>query len=114
MAESKLQTLVDLFNQHSKSNLLPIKKCSELKTKKQYKIHYLKKVDTSVGDGIIAALSEAPFTDGDSPKFQVYLPKRFVTLLQNEDVDKIEAGKLCLVSHGQTGNNSTELTLNLF
>lgn len=113
MADSKLQTLVDLFNQHSKSNLLPIKKCSDLKEKKQYTIHYLKKVDTTVGDGVIAALSEAPFKDGDLPKFQVFLPKRFVTLLQNEDVENIGAGKLCLVSHGQTGNNSTELTLSL-
>lgn len=73
----------------------------------------MKKVDTSVGDGIIAALSEAPFKEGDLPRLQVYLPKRFVTLLQNEDVESITAGKLCLVSHGQTGNNSTELTLNL-
>lgn len=113
MAESKLQILVDLFNQHSKSGLLPIKKCSELKEKKQYTIHHLRKVDTSVGDAIIVALSEPPYKAGDSPKFQVFLPKRFVTLLQNEDVESIEAGKLCLVSHGQTGNNSTELTLNL-
>lgn len=113
MADSKLQTLVDLFNQQSKSSILPIKKCFELKEKKQYIIHFMKKVDTSVGDGIVAALSEAPYKGGDMPRFQIYLPKRFVTLLQNEDVESIEAGKLCLVSHGQTGNNSTELTLQL-
>jgi hypothetical protein len=113
MADNKLQTLVDLFNQHSKSSVLPVKKCSELKERKQYVIHYLKKLDTSVGDAITAALSEAPFKENDLPKFQVYLPKRFVTLLQNEDVEAIEAGKLCLISLGQTGNNSTELKLNL-
>jgi len=108
-----LQSLVELFNQHSKSKVLATKKCTDLKEEKHYIIHNLKKIDTSVGDGILAALSEAPFKEGDTPKFQVFLPKRFVNILQNEDLDSIAPGKLYLVSHGPSGNNTTELSLHL-
>lgn len=108
-----LQSLVDIFNEHSKSSLLLTKKCSELKEEKHYAIHFLKKMETTVGDAVIAALSDAPFKEGDIPKFQVFLPRRFVNLLQNEDLDSIQAGSLYLVSHGQTGNNTTELSLHI-
>ena len=73
----------------------------------------MKKVDTLHGDAIIVSLSEAPFTPGDEPKFQVFLPKRFVQLLQNEDLREIQPGALYLVAHGSSGNNSTELTLHI-
>jgi hypothetical protein len=108
-----LQSLVEQFNHHSKSNILTIKKCSELKENKHYIIHEIKKVDTTHGDAIIVSLSDAPFTLGDEPKFQVYLPKRFVQLLQNEDLREIQPGSLYLVSHGVSGNNSTELSLHI-
>lgn len=107
------QHLADLFNQHSRSSLLTTKRCSELKEEKHYIVHFLKKVDTKVGDAIVAALSDSPYKEGDAPKFQIFLPKRFTNLLQNEDLDNIEPGAFYLISHGQCGNNSTELTLNL-
>lgn len=113
MNNQKLSSLVELFNKHSKSSLLATKKCHELKEDKHYIIHTLKKLDTMNGDAIISTLSEAPYKSGDQPKFQVFLPKRFVTLLQNEDLDSIAPGKLYLVSHGSTGNNSTELSLHM-
>lgn len=108
-----LQTLVEQFNAHSKSNILTVKKCSDLKENKHYIIHEMKKVETTHGDAIIASLSEAPYTSGDEAKFQIYLPKRFVQLLQNEDLRDIEPGSLYLVSHGTSGNNSTELSLHI-
>jgi hypothetical protein len=108
-----LQNLVEQFNAQSKCNVLATKKCSELKESKHYIVHSVKKVDTSVGDAIVVSLSDAPYTPGDSPKFQVFLPKRFVNMLQNEDLRSIEAGTLYLVSHGSSGNNSTELSLHL-
>ena len=108
-----LQSLVEQFNQHSKSNTLPIKKCSELKEQKHYIIHEVKKVDTTHGDAVVVSLSEAPFPLGDEPKFQVSLPKRFVQLLQNEDLREIQPGSLYLVSHGVSGDNSTELSLHI-
>lgn len=111
--QQKLQSLVELFNQHSKSKVLPTKKCSDLKEDKHYAIHTLKRIDTSVGDGVLAALSESPFKEGDTPKFQVFLPKRFVMILQNEDLDSVAPGKLYLVSHGSCGSNTTELSLHL-
>lgn len=110
---SNLQSLVKLFNQHSKSTLLPTKKCSDLKEEKHYIIHHLRKIDTSLGEGVLAALSEAPFKEGNDAQFQVFLPKRFVTILQNEDLNAISPGKLYLVSHGQSGSNSTELSLHM-
>lgn len=73
----------------------------------------MKKMETSIGDAILVSLSDAPFTPGDEPKFQMFLPKRFVNILQNEDLRNIEPGSLYLVSHGVSGNNSTELTLHL-
>jgi hypothetical protein len=108
-----LQSLVEEFNQHSKSNILTIKKCSELKENKHYIVHDIKKVETSHGDAVIVALSDAPFTPGDEAKFQIYLPKRFVQMLQNEDLREIQPGSLYLVSHGVSGNNSTELSLHI-
>lgn len=109
----KLESLVNSFNEHSKSNLLLTKKCSELKEDKHYSIHFFKKMETSVGDAVIAALSDSPFKEGDTPKFQVFLPRRFVNLLQNEDLDSIQPGTLYLVSHGQMGSNTTELSLHV-
>ena len=111
--QQQLQSLVDLFNQHSESKGLPTKKCSDLKEDKHYIVHTLKKMDTSVGDAIMASLSDSPYCDGDVPKFQVFLPKRFVVQLQNENLDLILPGMLYVVSHGPSGNGSTSLTLNL-
>lgn len=108
-----LQSLVDQFNAQSKSNVLPTRKCSELKEMKHYIVHAIKKIDTSIGDAIQASLSDAPYTPGDEPKFQIFLPKRFVHLLQNEDMRNIEPGSLYLMSHGVSGTNSTELSLHL-
>jgi len=110
--QQQLQSLVDLFNQHSESKVLPTKKCSELKEDKHYTVHSLKKMDTSVGDAILALLSDSPHCDGDIPKFQIFLPKRFVVQLQNENLDHIRPGMLYIVSHGSSGN-STSLTLNM-
>lgn len=58
----------------------------------------MKKMDTSVGDAILAKLSDTPFTDDGEAKFQVYLPKRFIHQLQNEDLESIAAGSLYLIS----------------
>ncbi|WP_143442447.1 hypothetical protein [Klebsiella pneumoniae] len=110
---SQLQSLVHQFNLQSKSALLPTKKCSDLKEEKHYVIHSMKKMETSVGDAVLATLGEAPFKEGDGPKFQVFLPKRFLQVLQNEDLDSIKPGMMFLVAHGDTGNNSTELSLHL-
>jgi len=108
-----LTNLVEQFNAQSKSNVLLTKKCSELKELKHYSVHTIRKVETTVGDAILVSLSDAPFKQGDEPKFQVFLPKRFVHLLQNEDLRTIEPGALYLVSHGISGNNSTELSLHI-
>lgn len=108
-----LQSLVEQFNAQSKSAVLVTKKCSELKEQKRYIIHNIKKMETSVGDAILVALSDKPYASGETPKFQVFLPKRFVHLLQNEDVRNIEPGTLYLMSHGISGNNSTELSIHL-
>lgn len=109
----KLQSLVDKFNQHSKSDLITIKKCSELQEKKHYAVHAMKKMDTSVGEAVIVLLGDSPYKEGDTPKFQVYLPKRFVNVLMNEDLDSVKSGVYYLVSHGPSANNSTELTIHL-
>lgn len=108
-----LQSLVEQFNAQSKSSVLLTKRCSELKELKHYIIHHIRKIDTAVGDAVLVALSDAPYVPGDEPKFQVFLPKRFVHLLQNEDVRNIQPGALYLISHGVSGNNSTELSLHL-
>lgn len=108
-----LQSLVEQFNVQSKSNVLLTKRCSELKENKHYIVHNIRKVETTVGDAILASLSDAPFTPGNEAKFQVFLPKGFVNLLQNEDLKTIEPGSLYLVSHGVSGNNSTELSLHI-
>ncbi len=113
MNHQNLQDLAKLFNQHSKSAVLVTKKCNELKEERRYVVHAFKRIDTSVGDGILATLSEAPFKEGDHPKFQIFLPKRFVITLQNEHLDVVQPGKLYIVSHGSSGNNSTELTLHV-
>ena len=112
-SEQFLQNLVDQFNNHSKSNVLLTKKCSELKEHKHYIVHNLKKMETTHGEAVLVSLSEAPYTPGDEPKFQVFLPKRFVQVLQNEDLRDIQPGLLYLVSHGSSGQNSTELTLHI-
>lgn len=108
-----LQTVVDQFNSQSKSNLLPTKKSSELKETKHYIVHDMRKIETSVGDAILVSLSDAPYTTGDEAKFQMFLPKRFVNILQNEDLNSIQPGSLYIVSHGASGNKSTELSLHL-
>lgn len=113
MAQQFLESLVEQFNTCSKSNLLLTKKCAELKEHKHYIIHTIKKMETTHGEAILISLSDAPFVPGDEPKFQVYLPKRFVQLLQNEDLRDIQPGSLYLVSHGASGNNSTELSLHI-
>ncbi|WP_221935959.1 hypothetical protein, partial [Klebsiella pneumoniae] len=66
-----MQSLVQQFNEHSKSNLLPTKKCIDLKEDKHYVVHTLRRMETSVGDAILATLGEAPYKDGDTAKFQV-------------------------------------------
>lgn len=73
----------------------------------------MKKVESSVGDGVMAVLGDSPYKDGDKPKFQVYLPKRFVSVLMNEDLDSIKPGTIYLVSHGPTGINSTEISIHV-
>lgn len=108
-----IQVLLEQFNANSKSSVLPTKRCSELKEHKHYIIHQIRKLDTSVGDAILVLLSDAPFKSGDEPKFQVFLPKRFVNLLQNENLNNIQPGMLYLQSHGVSGHNSTELTLHM-
>jgi len=106
-----LQSLVEQFNTQSKSNTLHTKKCAELKEEKNYIIHSMRKMDTTNGDAVLVTLSEAPYKVGDTPKFQMFLPRRFVILLQNMDLDSILPGSLYIVSHGQSGANSTELSL---
>lgn len=110
---NNFQSLADKFNQHSRSDLLTTKKCSDLQEKKHYAVHSMKKTETSVGGAVIAVLGDSPYKEGDMPKFQIYLPKRFVNLLMNEDLDSIKPGVFYLVSHGPSSNNSTEITLHL-
>lgn len=109
----QLQSFADKFNQHSKSELLTVKKCSELQEKKHYVVHAMKKVDTSVGEAVIAVLGDSPYKEGDAPKFQVYLPKRFVNVLMNEDLDSVKPGAFYLVSYGPSANNSTEIKIHV-
>lgn len=109
MAES----LVDKFNKRSKAQGIITKKCSDLKVNKHYSVHSFMKVDTSVGEGIIAKLGDSPYKDEDEPKLQIFMPKRFVELLTNEDLSSIQPGQYYLVSHGPSGEKSTELTLHL-
>lgn len=109
----KPQTLAEKFNQHSKSDLLTVKKCSDLQEMKHYAVHAMKKMSTTVGEAVIAVLGDSPYKDGDIPKFQVYLPKRFVNVLMNEDLDSVKPGVFYLVSHGPSTNNSTEITLHV-
>ena len=109
----KLQSLAEKFNQYSRSDLLTTKKCSELKAKKQYTVHAMRKIDTSVGEAVIAVLGDSPYKEEDTSKFQIYLPKRFVNALENEDLDVVKPGAFYLVSHGPSTNNSTEITLHV-
>lgn len=111
--QQRLQTLVDIFNKKSKSDLLLTKKCSDLKEGKHYYIYSMKKMDTTVGDAILAKLSDVMCTEEEQAKFQVFLPKRFVHQLQNEDLNTITAGSLYLVSNGQSGNGSVELSIHV-
>lgn len=112
-SQNFLQSFVDQFNARSKSTLLQTKKCSDLKENKHYMVHQIRKIETTMGDAMLVSLSDAPFSEGDIPKFQIFLPKRFVNLLQNEDLRSIAPGSLYLVSHGASGNNSTELSLHV-
>lgn len=109
----KCQSLVDKFNIHSKSDLMTTKKCSDLKEKKHYAVHAMKKLETTFGEAVVAILGDSPYKDGDTPKFQIYLPKRFVNLLMNEDLESFKPGTFYLVSHGPAANNSTEITIHL-
>jgi hypothetical protein len=111
--QQRLQSLVDIFNKKSRSDLLLTKKCSDLKEGKHYYVYSLKKMDTSVGDAILAKLSDTPLANDGEPKFQVFLPKRFVHQLQNEELELIQPGSLYLISNGQSGNGSVELSLNI-
>lgn len=111
--EQQLEKFVDMFNLRSKSELLTVKKCSELQENKHYSVHGMKKTETSLGQAVVAVLGDSPYKEGDKPKFQVYLPKRHVSFLVNEDLDAIAPGMLYLVSHGISSNNSPELTLHL-
>lgn len=113
VSNESMMELAARFNEQSRSDLLLLKKCSELKEEKRYVVHSFKKMETTLGDAVLAALSDSPYKDGDTPKFQVFLPKRFVTLLQNEDLDDIPPNTFYLVSHGKCGNNSTELSLHV-
>jgi hypothetical protein len=112
-SQHRLQSLVDIFNKKSKSDLLLTKKCSDLKEGKKYYIYSMKKMDTSVGDAILAKLSDNHITEGGEAKFQLFLPKRFVHQLQNEDLDTITPGSLYLISNGPSGNGSIELTIHV-
>ena len=76
-------------------------------------MHRMRRQDTTHGEGIVASLSEAPYKPGDIARFEIFLPKRFVSALQNEDLESIPIGSMYLVSHGSCGNNSTELSLHL-
>lgn len=112
-SQKSIQVLLEQFNKKSKSSVLPTRRCSELKENKHYIIHEIRKLGTTVGDAILVLLSDAPYKSGDEPKFQVFLPKRFVHLLQNENLSNILPGMLYLQSHGVSGHNSTELSLHM-
>lgn len=111
--EQQLEEFVEKFNVRSKSELLTVKKCSELQENKHYSVHAMKKMETSLGQAVVAFLGDSPYKEGDNPKFQVYLPKRHVSFLVNEDLDAIVPGMFYLVSHGISSNNSPELTLHV-
>lgn len=111
--EQMLEEFAEQFNLRSKSELLMLKKCSELQENKHYSVHAMRKTETSLGQAVIAILGDSPYKDGDKPKFQVYLPKRLVSFLMNEDLDAILPGMFYLVSHGMSNNNSPELTLHV-
>lgn len=108
-----IKVLLEQFNANTKSSALPIKRCSELKENKHYIIHQIRKVDTTVGDAILVLLSNSPYKSGDGPKCQVFLPKRFVHLLENENLSNILPGMLYLQSHGVNGHNSSELSIHV-
>ncbi|WP_185964902.1 hypothetical protein, partial [Klebsiella pneumoniae] len=112
-AKDQLDFFAEKFNQLSKSNLLTTKKCSDLQEKKHYALFTMKKLETSVGEAVVAVLGDSPYKEGDIPKFQIYLPKRLVNFLMNEDLDSIKPGMFYIVSHGSSANNSTEITLHV-
>lgn len=112
-SKEQLEEFINKFNSRSKSELLTVKKCSELQENKNYSVHLMKKVETSLGEAVVALLGDYPYKTGDKPKFQVFLPKRLVAFLVNEDLDSIEPGMFHLVSHGMSSNNSPELTLHI-
>jgi len=108
---SNLQRLADLFNERSKSSSLATKKCTNLKVNKQYAVHAFKKTYSKHGEAILVDLGDSPYIKGAEPNFKMFLPKRFVDLLKDEDLQIISGGKFYLVSHGASGGNSVELTL---
>lgn len=111
-SSEQLEAFANNFNSRSRSEILTVKKCSELQENKHYAVFALKKMETSIGQSVVAFLGDSPYREGSAPKFQVYLPKRHVNFLVNEDLDSISPGMLYLVSHGPS-NNSTELTLHV-
>ena len=99
-----LASIVDMFNERSKSELLVLKKCSDLVEHKHYIVHSMvKTTHEKFGDSILVKLSDSPYCEGDGPKFQLYLPSRFVTLLQNVDLRLVTPGSVYLVSRGMNG-----------
>lgn len=108
---NNFQEIIDVFNKVSKSDTLLLKRCADLIEEKAYIVHRFVRQVNKVGEGVIATLSEAPYKEGDVARFEVYLPKRFQTALQNVDLESIPVASFYLVSHGSCGNNSTELTL---
>lgn len=108
----QLETFANNFNLRAKSDILPIRKCCDLLENKHYAVHAFKKTDTSVGQAVVGILGDSPYKEGDAPKFQIYLPKRQVNFLMNEDLDSIRPGMFYLVSHGPSGN-STELSIHV-
>lgn len=111
--EHQLEEFADKFNLRSKSELLTVRKCNDLQENKNYSVYSMKKTETSFGQAVVAVLGDSPYKEGDKPKFQVYLPKRHVAFLMNEDLDAITPGMFYLVSHGPSSNNSPELTLHV-
>lgn len=71
-------------------------------------------METTVGDAVLAKLSDVPFSKDAVAKFQVFLPKRFMHQLQNEELNSFEAGSLFMVSTiHESGNGSVEFKMNL-
>lgn len=105
-------SLVAKFNQKSKAQTIVTKRCSELIPSRKYSLHKLMRKTSVHGECILAVLGGFPHNDEDE-RVQVFLPKRFCDILADEDLDSIPPGQYYLMSHGPSGNNSTELSLHL-